>query len=382
MAAKRARVLFVDDEPHVLSTMRRSLAEDFDVHTAESGNDALALLEENEPFSVIVADCRMPKMNGIELLARMNVASPDSVRMMLTGNTDQQTAVQALNTGEIFKFLNKPCDTDSLRKAVSQGVRQHQLLVAEKELLGKTLHGSIKALGELLSIAKPEAFGRTDRIRRKAGEVGTKIDGVKTWELDTAALLSQLGCVRLPEGIMAKLAAGDALTIAEQAEFAQHATLGADVIARIPRLEQVAEIIRYQNKHYDGGGWPRDGVKGDQIPLEARILRAVLASDELASQGWPESKILAHFAANPGRIDPRVHAALEECTRSSTALAERRVLPDELVAGMILQEDVKTDKGVMLLCRGAEVTPGFRDHLAKLQESGLLTKRFLVAVPG
>src|SRR5262245_5106323 len=94
LAGKRARVLFVDDEPHVLSTIRRSLAEDFDVHTAESGHAALALLEENEPFSVIVADCRMPKMNGIELLSRASREHPDAVRIMLTGNTDQQTAVQ------------------------------------------------------------------------------------------------------------------------------------------------------------------------------------------------------------------------------------------------------------------------------------------------
>src|SRR6185436_11933183 len=133
------------------STIRRSLVDDFDVETAESGAAALALLEGNEPFSVIVADCRMPKMSGIELLSRVSREHPDAVRIMLTGNTDQQTAVQALNKGEIFKFLNKPCDTDSLRSAVRQGIRQHELVTAEKELLEKTLYGSIRALGELLS---------------------------------------------------------------------------------------------------------------------------------------------------------------------------------------------------------------------------------------
>jgi response regulator RpfG family c-di-GMP phosphodiesterase len=370
----------VDDEPHVLSSIRRGLADDFEVHTAESGEAALELVAENEPFTVVVADCRMPRMNGIELLARLSRSSPDSVRMMLTGNTDQQTAVQALNTGEIFKFLNKPCDTEALRKAVSQGVRQHELITAEKELLGKTLHGSIRALGELLGIAKPEAFGRTDRIRRKAGELAAKLDGVKAWELDTAALLSQLGCVRLPAAIMAKVAEGKALTSAEQSEFIAHATLGADLIAAIPRLEYVAEVVRYQNKHYDGGGWPHDDVKGDAIPLEARILQAALAHDELSSAGWPEDKIIAHLAAHRGRIDPKLLAALTECARTSQALAERRLLPSELAPGMVLQEDVRTDNGMMLLCRGTEVTPGLRKHLTQLQETGLVTKRFLVAV--
>src|SRR5262249_13758148 len=142
---------------------------------------------------------------------------------------DQQTAVLALNKGEIFKFLNKPCDTDSLRNALNQGIRQHQLVIAERELLEQTLHGSIKALGELLSIVKPEAFGRTDRIRRKARELAALIPGVKTWELDTAALLSQLGCIRLSAELLEKVAHGKALNSAERVEFAAHATIGADV---------------------------------------------------------------------------------------------------------------------------------------------------------
>jgi response regulator RpfG family c-di-GMP phosphodiesterase len=380
LAAKRAKVLFVDDEPHVLSTIRRGLAEDFEVHTAESGTDALALLAANEPFSVIVADCRMPKMNGIELLSRAAREHPDSVRMMLTGNTDQQTAVQALNKGEIFKFLSKPCDTDSLRDALRQGVRQHELVVAERELLEQTLHGAIKALGELLSLVKPEAFGRTDRIRRKARELAALLPDVKHWELDTAALLSQLGCIRLSAELLDKVAHGKALSAAERMEFAAHATMGADVITRIPRLDRVAAIILYQNKNYDGTGWPHDDVKGEGLPLEARVLRAVMAHDELASQGWSEAEILVQLAQNKGCIDPVVLKALDQLVRTATSAAERRVLPSELEVGMILQEDVRTDGGVMLLCRGAEVTTGFREHLTKLEESGLVTKRFLVAV--
>lgn len=381
MTSRRAKVLFVDDEPHVLSTIRRSLAEDFEVHTAESGGDALALLANGEAFSVIVADCRMPKMSGIELLARVSRERPDTVRVMLTGNTDQQTAVQALNTGEIFKFLNKPCDTESLRSALKQAVRQHQLITAEKELLEQTLHASIKALGELLSIAKPEAFGRTARLRRKAREIASLMPGAKLWELDTAALLSQLGCIRLPQDILDKVANGKALSSTERAEFAAHATVGADVIARIPRLEHIAQIVLYQNKNYDGTGWPHDDAKGAQLPLEARILRAVMLHDELTSQGWSEAKIVADLTANKGRVDPAVLGALELSARGAASSAERRVLPNELEAGMILKEDVKTDNGRMLLCHGAEVTQGFCDHLKKLQESGLLTKRFLVALP-
>jgi HD-GYP domain-containing protein (c-di-GMP phosphodiesterase class II) len=207
------------------------------------------------------------------------------------------------------------------------------------------------------------------------------IPEVKLWELETAALLSQLGCVLLSQQLLEKVANGQTLSAGERAQYAAHATAGADVIARIPRLEYVAQIILYQNKNYDGTGWPRDDVKGDRLPLEARVLRAVLVHDELASQGWSEAKIIADLGETKGRIDPRLLAALEQSARASTGAPERRVLPNELETGMILKEDVKTDNGMMLLCRGAEVTQGFCDHLKTLQESGLLTKRFLVAVP-
>src|SRR5262249_30243548 len=103
--------------------------------------------------------------------------------------------------------------------------------------------------------------------------------------------------------------------------------------------------------------------------------------DELASQGFSEAKIIADLTQNRGRVDPRLLAALEQSARGAASGTERRVLPNELEQGMILKEDVKTDTGTMLLCRGAEVTQGFCEHLKKLQESGLLTKRFLVAVP-
>src|SRR5688572_10183667 len=163
----KARVLFVDDEPNVLNAIRRTLRNDFDVHTAESGKDALRLLEESEPFGVVVSDCHMPEMDGIEFLHRCSKAAPLAVRVMLTGNMDQETAVKAVNMGDVFKFLNKPCQGDELKSVVTQAVRQHELVTAEKELLEQTLKGSIKVLADLLGIVKPEAFGRTGRLRRK-----------------------------------------------------------------------------------------------------------------------------------------------------------------------------------------------------------------------
>jgi response regulator RpfG family c-di-GMP phosphodiesterase len=377
----KARVLFVDDEPNVLNGIRRSLRNDFDIHTAASGKEALQILEGDEPFGVVVSDCRMPEMDGIELLQRCSKVSPQSVRIMLTGNLDQETAVKAVNTGDVFKFLNKPCEADALKQVIGQAVRQYELVTAEKELLEKTLKGSIKVLADLLAIVKPEAFGRTARLRRKVRDVSKHIDGARLWELDAAALLSQLGCINVAPEILDKVQRGDVLSEREATDFAAHPLLGAELIGRIPRLGRVANIILYQNKNYDGTGFPLDDVAKDEIPLEARVLHAVLLHDELRQQGRSEAAILDKLKRTPNQVDPRVLEALVKAADLSDTADVIRVLPSELVLGMVVQEDIHTDQGVMLLCHGQEVTPAIREHLVTFQNLGSLTKRVLVAKP-
>jgi response regulator RpfG family c-di-GMP phosphodiesterase len=377
----KARVLFVDDEPNVLNAIRRTLRNDFDVHTAESGKEALRILEEGDAFGVVVSDCRMPEMDGIEFLQRASKASPLSVRVMLTGNMDQETAVKAVNMGDVFKFLNKPCQGEELKSVVSQAVRQHELVTAEKELLEQTLKGSIKVLAELLGIVKPEAFGRTDRLRRKVRDVAAHVPGIKAWELDAATLLSQLGCVNVAPEILEKVQRSEGLTEREAQDYASHPLLGADLIGRIPRLGRVAKIILYQNKSFDGTGFPIDDVKKDQIPLEARILHAVLLYDELHQKGWSDAQIIDSLKKSPGRIDPAVLDALKKSADVKGADEMVRVLPSEMKLGMVVHEDVKTDQGVMLICHGQEVTTAIREHLVKFQTLGTLTKRILCAKP-
>ncbi|MBU0961171.1 MAG: response regulator, partial [Proteobacteria bacterium] len=137
------KILLVDDEPNVLQSMQRQLRKRFNITTAESGNDALAKLKEQGPFAVIISDMRMPGMDGVQLLSRVKSTFPDTVRIMLTGNADQETATEAVNVGQIFRFLNKPCSTAVLATSIALAVRQYNLITAEKELLNKTLKGSI-----------------------------------------------------------------------------------------------------------------------------------------------------------------------------------------------------------------------------------------------
>ena len=372
------RILFVDDEPNVLSAMQRTLRGHFEVETCQDPVRAVSLVSSQTPFAVVVSDMRMPGMNGVEFLTEARKTAPDTVRVMLTGNADQQTAIDAVNKGEIFRFLNKPTDPAVLRNVLELGVRQHQLITAEKELLEKTLNGSLKVLAEILSIVKPEIFGRTDRLRTKAKEIATHLGDIREWELDTAASLALLGCVGLSAELLDKVLQGAALNATQKMEYAAHPLLAADLVKNIPRMEVIADTLLYQHKHFDGTGFPADPRRGEELPIGARILHVVLAYDELKNQGWSDASIYENLRNHKSRFDPRVLEAFGASLENAGAAKVLRIPIKELRDGMRIEEDVKTTTGTLLVCHGQEVTPTVRQHLMKFHDAGLLGNQVLV----
>ena len=145
------RILIVDDDANLLQAMRRQLFDTFDVTTAEGGEAALDLIGDETPFAVVLSDMRMPGLDGVEFLKRFRERSKHTVRMMLTGNADQQTAVDAVNEGHIFRFLKKPCPEATLRAAIDAGIEQYRLVIAERELLSKTVAGTVKGIKRVYS---------------------------------------------------------------------------------------------------------------------------------------------------------------------------------------------------------------------------------------
>src|SRR5687767_13631263 len=159
------KILFVDDDPNVLAGLQRTLRKQFTFDTALSGLEALEMIQACGPYAVIVADMRMPGMEGIELLERVRERAPDTVRLMLTGNADQQTAVDAVNRGQVFRFLNKPCGPETLVPALETSLHHYELVRVERELLEGTLTGSVKVLADVLGMVAPDALGRGQRLR-------------------------------------------------------------------------------------------------------------------------------------------------------------------------------------------------------------------------
>jgi DNA-binding NtrC family response regulator len=131
------KILLVDDEPSVLEALQRQFHKQFHIHTALGGEKGLTMVRIQGPFAVVVSDCRMPGIGGIQFLALVRKVAPDTVRMMLTGNTDLETAMEAVNQGEIFRFLTKPCPPDTFQVALEAGIKQYRLTCSRKSGLSR-----------------------------------------------------------------------------------------------------------------------------------------------------------------------------------------------------------------------------------------------------
>ena len=372
------KILFVDDEPNVLQSIRRSLRKKFDVDTAGGGEEAVQKMETDGGYAIIVSDMRMPGMNGVELLSTAKSRWPDTVRMMLTGNADQQTAVDAVNEGDVFRFLNKPCDADALANAINIGLRQHELITAERELLEETLRGSIKALAEVLSLTNPEIFGRTSRNKARIGELAVAMGVEDKWRLESMAMLSHIGCVTLPAELVSRRLRGDPVSDDEYAAFAAHAASGAELLSAIPRLEEIANAIRYQEKGFDGSGFPRDSVRAEKIPLGARMLKVVVDFEAFDTAEDDPELALGKLKQFANRYDPEILAALEQVIAGAAARTAETVSIHQLADAMVLAEDVYTSDNILLVAKGHETTLSARRHLQNYLANGQIGENVVV----
>ncbi len=370
--------MLVDDEPNVLSGYARTLRKHFKITTCTSGAEALDVASKNGPFAVVVSDMRMPEMNGVELLSRLKKMQPHTVRMMLTGNSDQQTAIDAVNQGDVFRFMNKPCSPKAMAESLQAGIRQYRLIHAEKELLEKTVKGSVNVLSEVLSLTKPDIFGRTNRYKSNMLACAKQLDIEIDWTLETIALLSLIGTVSFSDAIVEKALSGGVLSDNDSKAFHNHPIIGADVLSKIPRMEAVAKSIRYQRKNFDGSGEPKDDVKGAEIPIGARLLRVVTEMDSLEQSGMQIQDVLNMMSTKNHIYDPDIVNALIKIHSCNDNSNVREVNVYQLTDNMELAQDVITESGTLLIAKGQMLSPSAKERLINFSKNGVIKEVVVV----
>lgn len=373
------KILFVDDDSNILAAHRRQFHKKFNVVTVDSGDKGIDVFKEQGPIAVVVSDYRMPEMDGVQFLSTVRQTVPDTVRILLTGQADMQASIDAINEGNIFRFLSKPCSSEVLTKALNAAVEQYRLITAERELLENTLRGSIKVVSEILSMASPVAFSCSSRIISLAKRLAARLNVENMWEVELAIMLSQIGCVTIPGETLEKKYQGKNLSIDENKMFMDHPNIGKSLLANIPRLEGIAEAIAYQEKQFDGGGTPIDDKKGVSIPLIARILKVVLDFDLSVIRGKTKLQAIAQMRSHMQWYDPDVFKALEaEIITKKEGYVRREIKMKELMPGMVLAEDVKTEKGMLLIQKGQEITNILRTRLLNINDVNSIVEPIVI----
>ena len=352
------KVLFVDDDLNLLESFRRQLRKKAELVTAEGSKAGIEAAARQGPFAVVISDYNMPGMNGVDMLRVIRHGSPDTVRVLLTGHADLEIAIQAVNEGNIFRLLTKPCPPETIEKVLEDAFHHHDLITAEKELLENTLRGSVSVLCDLISLVKPDVFGRVSRILPYLRGVSKRVGDPRAWETETAAMLSVVGFITLPDSLISKVEKGKPLSDVEMAQFYGHPAFGASLVGKIPRMDRVASIVAYQEKHFDGSGVPKDELGGDAIPLGARILKAVVDFDILLANGLSKADAITKLDRRKGMYDPTIVAALAEVIREQARYTLQKVYIHGLTPGMILAEDLYGVRGtetILLMAKGREL---------------------------
>lgn len=401
----RPIVLFVDDEDNILKALQRlTMDEEFDTEIANSGDAALRKLTTLQDVALIVSDQRMPGMNGAEFLQQSRQLAPDAIRMLLTGYSDISAAADAINKGGASRYLNKPWQDEDLLQTL-RGAVETWRLSSENKRLQAIVQAQNEELKQWNENLKNRVLQQTTAIRKKADDLhealiqlkhnyngiisafsnlvemqGQRMQqharnvaelatsaareyGLMPEEIEiirTAALLHDIGEIGIPDRVLEK--SQEYMTQDDLQLYSQHPVRGQMAIDSIVDLRPAGVLIRHHHENYNGTGFP-DSLKGDQIPIGARILayadqldRAVANGGDTAEQALARVELGLSIKLDPGlqrvfrKIARYAYFTMPEMDPNATVELELR--PEELRNGMLLTRDVLSGTGLMLLNKG------------------------------
>jgi putative nucleotidyltransferase with HDIG domain len=271
------KVLFVDDEENILNSVERIFSDSgVRIFTACSGRDAIHILR-REDIAVLVSDNLMPGMRGIELFSKARAMSSDTVRVLMTAYADLPTAIDAINKGEVFRFIVKPWENDVLISTVREGIERYRLVRS----LRAADEATLRSLGQTIELKDPYTRGHCDRVARYALKIAgaLDLDERRRVEIKHGSWLHDCGKIGVPESI---LNYHGPLNDEEREITRKHPVWGADVARQANLSERIVNIILYHHEKFGGGGYPT-GMGGKDIPLEARIVAVADTFDAITS---------------------------------------------------------------------------------------------------
>ena len=350
------KVLFVDDQDEVLEDIKVQVSDVCDPYGATTSEEGLEIFENEGPFTVVVSDQILPGVDGSDFLAKVVRRDPHVSTMLLTGHANYADAMTAVNDGHVFRLLEKPYSPAALREAIVAGARQRQLVESERVLLHETLIGAVNALTETLATVKPRFFGRAQRVKRLSGEVARYLDFPHPWQVETAAVFSQMASITLPEEeaenvFLRKHLRPQIVKLVERfPEVIDH------LLGNIPRLEEVREILDC----LFGNPLPYQKPGKEETYQAFEILDAALEYDYLEVEGHDSEVILGTLQAGSKDFNQDVIEAITKLQKKSKVRYLVNELPlDDLRVGMRLAEDLRLDTAMLVAPKGTDISRHF-----------------------
>lgn len=417
-----ATLLFVDDEPGILSSLRRLFRpHGYRILVAESGALGLAELEKT-PVNLVISDMRMPEMDGATFLKAVRERWPNTVRILLTGYADVTSTVAAINEGEIYRYVSKPWDDEEIVNTVRDALaRQHlelenQRLTALTQAQNEALKGlnasleqkvaertaelrqalsfveqshgelkksfltSVQVFAGLIELRSGSAGGRlaghgrrvADMARNLAQRLG--LGDVEIQNIMLAGLLHDIGKIGFSDDLLGK--AYNAMNQDQRAQVMKHPVIGQNILMAIDRFKEVALLVRHHHECFDGSGYP-DALAGIAIPQGCRILAVVndydgLQVGTLVQRPLRPEEAITFLSDNRGkRYDP---AAVDVFLKLISET--KKIMPTELPLrtmhlkpGMALSRDLPHRDGYLLLAKGSVLTADIIGQLVRLEQS-------------
>jgi response regulator RpfG family c-di-GMP phosphodiesterase len=390
-----AKILFVDDEKQMLTALNRVFrAKTYTVFTANSGQEALNILE-TETMDVIVSDMRMPEMDGASFLAKTVDLNPNSRRILLTGYSDQESTVRAINEGQVHQYILKPWDNEALKQTIDSEIEEkerirkdtpdandHEMLqeqvvnvstelsnahmfadMAKEELL-KQYNTTIKVISNLINLQTPTPLCMNTNVVTHSVAMSKliKLNRKVITEVRNAAQLFQVGKLAVDNDVIdIKI---NKMSEAQLSAYNKHAVKGADLLLPLSSLDYAANLIRHQNENVDGSGYP-DNQKGKAIPLGSRILRVVVDYQQIVhglyfDDAYSPNDALDFMAKSSGKkYDATILMLygkfIAELSKTEGIQQDRLLKISDLKAGMNVSRDLVTNEGLLLITKGTRL---------------------------
>jgi putative two-component system response regulator len=375
-------VLIVDDDASARATLEALLRPmGLNTPAAASSAEALVKARELQP-DLVLLDVMMPETDGFETCRQLR-AIPETAAIpivMVTALQDRESRLEGIEAGA-DDFLTKPVDRLELRSRVRTTLRlnRYRRERDQRQQLVDTMRGALAVMQDLLSLIDSESFGKSKPLEKLASTLGEALDYAPMWELTVAASLCQLGRVTLPNDVREKVVNGKRLTVPEKRMLTQIPETGGRLLQHLPVFQGVSKIVHWQDKHFDGVGFPFERCEGKDIPLGARILKLLRALLELEASGLSRTAALTALAGNEGHYDPEILKKAQEVLTNVRTI-ERLVTLVELKAGMITRSGIKDKRGRLLVGPGIPITEFLMHRLTYIHETRGIQQPFEVQI--